>query len=284
MQPNDAPLISDPIMQALLQMLKTNSGKASAVQEDALVAIGTLVEVLGLNFCKYIDHVLPFVYEALNNHAEYQICAAAVGVVGDLSRSLLDKLAPYCDQIMTHLLTCLGDDKLHRSVKPQILSTFGDIALAIGGFFKKYLEHVLNTLNQACRAQVAKNDYDMIDYLNELREGCISAYTGIIQGLRNSVPASGDSLAELQLVTVQLPFIVQFIETIARDPNKSDSIIGSVIGLIGDLVTSYGHQMIQYVDKDPIDKLLAEGKRSKIMKTKTLASWATKEIRKLKNN
>ena len=64
--------------------------------------------VLGINFIKYIDHVLPFVYEALNNHAEYQICAAAVGVVGDLSRSLLDKLAPYCDQIMTHLLTCLG--------------------------------------------------------------------------------------------------------------------------------------------------------------------------------
>ncbi len=129
MHPNDAPLISDPIMQALLQMLKTNTGKASAVQEDALVAIGTLVEgllllfsyssiiyfcyclVLGINFLKYIDHVLPFIYEALNNHAEYQICAAAVGVVGDLSRSLLDKLAPYCDLIMTHLLTCLGVSK-----------------------------------------------------------------------------------------------------------------------------------------------------------------------------
>ncbi|CAF4153394.1 unnamed protein product, partial [Rotaria sordida] len=108
MHPNDAPLISDPIMQALLQMLKTSGGKTSAVQEDALVAIGTLVEVLGINFIKYIDHVLPFIYEALNNHAEYQICSAAVGVVGDLSRSLLDKLAPYCDQIMTQLFTCLG--------------------------------------------------------------------------------------------------------------------------------------------------------------------------------
>lgn len=127
----------------------------------------------------------------------------------------------------------------------------------------------------------------MIDYLNELREGCLSAYTGIIQGLRNSVPAGGDpsvALAELQLVTAQLPFIIQFIETVARDPNKSDSIVGAAIGLIGDLVTSYGQQMLQYVEKDPIDKLLAEGKRSKIMKTKTLATWATKEIRKLKNN
>lgn len=48
MHPNDAPLISDPIMQALLQMLKTTSGKSHAVQEDALVAIGTLVE--GISF------------------------------------------------------------------------------------------------------------------------------------------------------------------------------------------------------------------------------------------
>jgi hypothetical protein len=46
MHPNDAPLISDPIMQSLLQMLKTSDGKTSAVQEDALVAIGTLVEGL----------------------------------------------------------------------------------------------------------------------------------------------------------------------------------------------------------------------------------------------
>ncbi|CAF4090911.1 unnamed protein product [Rotaria magnacalcarata] len=284
MQPNDAPLISDPIMHALLQMLKTRTGTASAVQEDALVAIGTLVEVLGINFMKYMEHVLPFIYEALNNHSEYQICAAAVGVIADLSRSLLDKLTPYCDLIMTHLLTCLSDDKLHRSVKPQILSTFGDIALAIGGNFKKYLEHVLNTLNQACRAQVANNDYDMIDYLNELREGCLSAYTGIIQGLRNPTTTNTAALAELQLVTAQLPFIVQFLETIARDPNKSDSIVGAAIGLIGDLVTSYGQAMLQFVEREPFEKLLAEGKRSKVMKTKTLANWAIKEIRKLKNN
>lgn len=132
-----------------------------------------------------------------------------------------------------------------------------------------------------------KNDYDMIDYLNDLREGCLSAYTGIIQGLRNSATLNGDSsvsIAELQLVIGQLPFIVQFIEAIARDPNKSDSLVGAAIGLIGDLVTSFGQQMIQYVERDTIEKLIAEGKRSKVMKTKTLSNWATKEIRKLKNN
>lgn len=124
----------------------------------------------------------------------------------------------------------------------------------------------------------------MIEYLNELREACLSAYTGIIQGLKNSATNNTVAMAELQLITAQLPFLIQFLETIARDPNKTDSIIGSAIGLIGDLVTSYGQSILQFVEREPFEKLLAEGKRSKVMKTKTLANWAIKEIRKLKNN
>lgn len=29
-----------------------------------------------------------------------------------------------------------------------------------------------------------QTDYDMIDYLNELRDGCLEAYTGMVQGLK----------------------------------------------------------------------------------------------------
>lgn len=29
-----------------------------------------------------------------------------------------------------------------------------------------------------------QNDYDMIDFVNELRESCLEAFTGIVQGLK----------------------------------------------------------------------------------------------------
>jgi len=106
--PEDAPKISDTIMTALLQMFNSNSCKAGGVQEDALMAVSTLVEVLGEGFLKYMEAFKPFLHLGLKNHAEYQVCGAAVGLTGDIARALRAKLLPYCDEIMMLLLENLG--------------------------------------------------------------------------------------------------------------------------------------------------------------------------------
>lgn len=65
---------------------------------------------------------------------------------------------------MGMFLSQLQDENVHRNVKPQILSAFGDVALAIGPDFAKYCEIVLNTLAQASIAQVDRvcNKYTVI--------------------------------------------------------------------------------------------------------------------------
>ncbi|KAL3854848.1 hypothetical protein ACJMK2_014087 [Sinanodonta woodiana] len=275
----DAPKISDQVMSALLQMFQTSTGKGG-VQEDALLAVSTLAEVLGENFLKYMEAFKPYLCLGLKNYAEYQVCIAAVGLVGDLCRGLGQKMLPFCDEIMMMLLENLGNINVNKSVKPHILSVFGDLALAIGPYFKNYLEVVLTTLQQASQAQVDKTDYDMIDYLNELREGCLEAYTGIVQGLKGE---NSPDNADLALLQPHVGHMISFIEHIALDEDHSDSNIAACCGLIGDLCTAFGASILPFVDKEPISSLLTKGRRSKSNKSKTLATWATKEIRKLKN-
>ncbi len=133
------------------------------------------------------------------------MCGIAVGIVGDICRALNENVKPYCDSFMNLLLQNLSvgvreerqycaklmsplsfrqSSVLHRNVKPAILSCFGDIALAIGAGFENYLEFVMIVLQQATSLRAPKSNYDMVDYVNQLREGIFEAYVGITQGLK----------------------------------------------------------------------------------------------------
>lgn len=71
------------------------------------------------------------------------MCQATVGVLGDICRAVEEQIFGYCNAIMEILLNNLQSNDVHRLVKPQILSAFGDIALAIGDKFEYYLNPVL---------------------------------------------------------------------------------------------------------------------------------------------
>ncbi|XP_065355552.1 importin subunit beta [Calliphora vicina] len=278
---DDAPQISDAIMNALLTMFNSCSGKSGGVQEDAFLAVSTLVELLGLKFVKYMDAFKPFLYMGLKNHQEYQVCCAAVGLTGDISRALKQLIIPYCDEIMTLLLANLSEPTLHRSVKPAILSAFGDLALSIGGEFVKYLNVVLELLRAASQLEVDPNSYDMVEYLNELRESVLEAYTGIIQGLKGVEQTPNQDVYHLE---PHLGHIIMFIKRIAVEGDNSDSMVASAAGFIGDLCTAFGPRLLTFVDDVTITQFLSEGKRSKATRTKSLCNWATKEIKKLRDH
>jgi len=278
-----APLISDSIMQALLSMFQSSvNNKAGNVQEDALEAVATLVEVLGADFIKYMEAFKPFLHVGLRNVAEYQVCAAAVGVVGDICRALAQQFTPYANEIMAILLENLSNNNVHRQVKPQILSVFGDVALGIGLEFKPFLEMVLQTLAQASSLTCPdKEDFDMVEYIIELREACLDAYSGVLNGLKGGNESVSNP--DLAGILPHVGFMINFIAVIQADEEKSDALINSAVGLIGDLCKSFGIQILPLVDVEAINELLTAGRRSRHTKTKNLSQWATREVRKLKN-
>ncbi|CAG2176955.1 unnamed protein product, partial [Oppiella nova] len=159
MTADDAPRISDAIMTALLEMFNA-SVKSGGVQKYGLKTVGSVVETLGEDFLNYMDVFRPFLIVGLRDHFEYQVCSAAVGLVGDICRAIGVKVLPFCDELMTVLLENLSNQTVHRSVKLQILSVFGDIALAISTEFKKHLDAVLDSLKHVSQLNLTL-DYEL---------------------------------------------------------------------------------------------------------------------------
>ena len=222
---------SDNLMTAFLRVL---ANRSATVHEEAMLAVGALAHSVGKDFEKYMEALYPFVEVGLKNHEEFSVCQATVGVVGDICRALDEKLAQWCDNIVFLLLQDLQSSELHRAVKPPILSCFGDIALAVGPSFDKYLEFVLPMLQSATslamtnKDQSVELDEDTVQYKNDLRNGIFEAYTGILQGFR-------DDKSKIASLAQHARFILSFIEDVSKDPYRDASVTRNMVALLGDM-------------------------------------------------
>ncbi|XP_043715814.1 importin subunit beta-1 [Telopea speciosissima] len=214
--------------------LRVFACRSATVHEEAMLAIGALAYAIGADFVKYMPEFYKYLEMGLQNFEEYQVCAITVGVVGDICRALEDKVLPYCDGIMTQLLKDLSSNQLHRSVKPPIFSCFGDIALAIGENFEKYLMYAMPMLQSAAELSVHASgaDDEMAEYTNLLRNGILEAYSGIFQGFKNS--------PKTQLLMPFAPHILQFLESLYMEKDMDDVVIKTAIGVLGDLADTLG--------------------------------------------
>jgi importin subunit beta-1 len=70
----------------------------------------------------------------------------------------------------------------------------------------------------------------MVDWLNELREGVVEAYSGIIQGLKGDDTTPNP---DVNIMEPHIPFIIQFIILIATDTTKNEENISACSGLVG---------------------------------------------------
>jgi len=215
-----------------------------------------------------------FLLLGLRTSEEYQVCTIAVGVVGDVCRALQKQVTPYCDEIVSLLIAHLQNPALHKSVKPPVLSCFGDIALAIGGGFDKYLNVVMTFLMQVASYQIDKSNDELVDFQNELREGIFEACTGIIQGLRS------DGQADLFLPYVES--VVKFITDVAlRDTTRTDAVTRGAIGVLGDLAHSLGARVKPFLVADSVRSVINQCLRSDVDATVEVAQWAQEVIAKL---
>lgn len=214
--------------------LRVFACRSATVHEEAMLAIGALAYATGPEFGKYMPEFYRYLEMGLRNFEEYQVCAVTVGVVGDICRALEERIQPFCDGIMSELLKDLSSSQLHRSVKPPIFSCFGDIALAIGEHFEKYLVYAMPMLQSAAELsarQKDSSDDELIDYNNQLRSGIFEAYSGLFQGFKASKPEIMQTYAE---------HILLFIDNVFQDKERDDVVTKAAVGVMGDLADTLG--------------------------------------------
>eukprot|EP01039_Chlorochromonas_danica_P011194 gene11194-12482_t len=253
---------SDRILQLLLQVFNS---KGAVAHEDALLSIGFIAEKLKENFNRYVPFLQAPLLAGLKNIEEYQVCTAAVGVLGDICRAVNKGIAPYCDDIMRCLLELLQSPILNRSVKPHVISVFADIALAIEGDFERYTSVVLGILKQAGEVNIESDDEDLIEYINTLRNSILEAYTGIVQGLKE--------VNKQDLMLPALETIVEFVHRSSVDTNRSEEVIKSAVGLLGDLGQSFGAKMLPVFEQPWTSQLIKHALQAGI-NAEEVANWA----------
>ena len=275
MSPAELNPYCDSIMTNLLQVLQT---KNATCHEEALSATASIASILEGGFTKYMQALQPYLMNGLRNFEAYQVCTVAVGLVGDISRAIEGEMKPYCDEIMSALIEALQNSSLHRSVKPPVLSCFGDIALAIGAGFEPYLQVSLMMLLQAAQTRAPDDDDDLIDYVNMLREGILEAYTGIIQGLKDG--------NRTDLLLPYVDAIMGFLEMLASD-RKNDydnEVLGKAVGLIGDISSSLGVQIKTQIQQPYVMELLKEGHATGEPEIVNTCNWATQVVQQIMAN
>lgn len=219
---------------------------------------------------KYMAALQPFLIQGLRNFQAYQVCIVAVGTIGDISRNIEAQIQPYCDDIMNALIESLKDSTIHRSVKPPVLSCFGDIAMAIGAAYQPYLQFSIMLLMQASSTKVPDDDDDLIEYFNLLRESILEAYVGIVQGLQDG--------GLLNQFIQYVPSVLKFLEELANDPNRDDFVLSKAVGLIGDLAQSLGPQIRDEINKQFVAKLLNDAMASGDQSMAEMSTWASQVV------
>ena len=261
--------ISDKIIQSLLMVVKdTNS---SALQ-DAYMSLGFMVDKLEKSYERYAGAVTPFLFAALDKEDDYATCTTVVGVFGDICRAIGPNVVPICDNLVAKMFDLLKSTTVEKVVKPHVISLFSDIAMAIEGSFDKYASSVLLILQKAAASAQLSNDAgddDMNEFVYNIRESILEAYTGIICGLREH--NKHDMLTGH--IENMLKFAIACCEP-ADDPERPPDLDKGAVGLVGDLIQTF--QSPQLLANPNIARLVDMGCKHEDVDVRETAKWVLK--------
>ncbi|KAI7688052.1 Importin subunit beta-1 [Sarcoptes scabiei] len=279
MSSEDALIIAESVVKTSLKILEICS-KNGSINEDVIMMVSTLANSIEQHFKPFLPSFHEYLILGLKSYMNPHLLSVSIGFVNDLCQSLEKDIAPMCDEFLIVLMEILQNPEVPQTIKSQILDVFGDIALALGSLFEKFLNPVLQALCCAISA-AAQTTFEMPEQLHDFWDSILHAFSGIVNTLKdeNNKP----NMNTMTIFRPHIPLVNQFIIYLAaRYEELPDSVVASLAGLIGDLISLYNGEMFPLVDDQHVQQMLNTLKKSKQPKVKSAVAFVFREVKRAK--
>lgn len=201
---------------AYINILK--SKPSSATGEVYLALTSNINE-----FIPYIGNFEDFMYRDLTC-LDMFILKSNINFIGCVSNILQVDFYKYSTKIIPLLIQNLSSKNVAKTVKSQVLSVLGDIALAIGVYYDQYL-----LMSTTIFEQIVGLDRESDEqYIDDLRNNSLQMFDCIII-----------ATCESQKLREIMYKLIEGLKTLVRDKNSDDTLI-SLINLLSDLQNIFG--------------------------------------------
>uniref|UniRef100_A0A0G4HGA9 Importin N-terminal domain-containing protein n=1 Tax=Chromera velia CCMP2878 TaxID=1169474 RepID=A0A0G4HGA9_9ALVE len=249
------------------------TAQQKSLHEEALLAVSALATALGEQFDRFGQHFNPQLLVGLANFEESAVCKICCDVVGDLCRALGSKMTPFIEPLVTQLYNNLQNPAVDRRIKPNMMICFGDIALAAGENFEKYLQAVDYILQEAAQTRVEHGPADneeWVEYIHQLRVGVLQAYSGIVHGLKEA--------KKLTALKTKVNSILDLVSRTTEEP-PNEVVLEAALNVVGDLVQAYKEELAVHVVRAPfLEKLVQDGLRADDPTVQKAAKWIKETV------
>ncbi|CAG9322276.1 unnamed protein product [Blepharisma stoltei] len=257
-------------MDTILQIFKVRG----TVIEEGIQAIGALAQNIETRFEPFVQPFHQYLLWALSNQEISSICKAATMSVGDLARSLGQRLSPYIHDIIPILLRNLESNIVSTDVKIMSIEAMGDLASNTRGIFSHYLNQVLQYIEGAANLSVKEfqdDNPDLKEYLLQLREAIIEFYVGLIQGLHET--------NQTDSILLKIPNIIQYtLICVNQKHTPSYAVHSAALGLLGDIANAYRKKVAEHLKNPNVFGYLQMHKEKGDPRLKEMAEYSLGQI------
>lgn len=194
-----------------------------------------------------------------DKYFNHHLLQAGVIALTDVLKAIDEKFAKYSSEYIPLLHTILSENDVKKEVKLNVITLIGDICLLTKKEFVVYLKPTMEILFGACGLSltVANDDYELEEYLQNLRFSLTETFSCIFFGMEDS--------GEKNTFSTYVPSIFEYFDSLVLNTSIILTIENyrGILAFYMDMFNSYGREIQSLVNKDVILKLLTSLKSNK---------------------